>query len=90
MTPEKATKPHRPGTIHFARLSHSPRLQRLLAYLQAYPGGRTTRQIITGARVMAVNSAADELRAQGFDIPCTFERVTADGSKIYRYRLVST
>ena len=61
------------GTIHYARYEKSVRLQRMLDYLM--DGQRhTTLDIILGADVCAVNSAACELRENGFDIPCDQKR----------------
>jgi hypothetical protein len=63
------------GAIHAARLDHSPRLQRLLSTFRANPGAwLTTLDLIALARICAVNSAVDELRANGFDIPSRRER----------------
>lgn len=57
------------GTIHYAKFEESPRLQRLLEFmLHGQP--RTGRQIILGADINAVNSAACELRENGFDFRC--------------------
>lgn len=55
--------------MHAARLESSPRLQRLLTVLR---DGReySTRELVKLAEVMAINSAADELRENGFDIRC--------------------
>ena len=55
--------------MHFAKLDNSPRLQRLRAFLS---DGRwhTTMDISRGADICAVNSAVDELRENGFVIPC--------------------
>lgn len=55
--------------MHAARLEHSPRLQRTLAYLRDGLW-HTTRDIVHGAEVCAVNSCIDELRVGGFDIRC--------------------
>jgi len=58
------------GTIHYAAYRKSDRLQRLLALvLDGKP--RTTMEIINGAGVCAVNSAACELRENGFNFLCT-------------------
>lgn len=58
-----------PTGIHFARLENSARLQRVKAYLQDGLE-HSTQCIITNAKVCAVNSAIDELRANGFSITC--------------------
>ena len=55
--------------MHYARLENSPRLQRLLAVLRQ-GGWYSTRDLVKQAEVMAINSAADELRANGFEITC--------------------
>lgn len=58
-----------PGTIHFAKYEDSERLQRTLQ-LMLDGLARTTREIDRGADICAVNSAACELRANGFDFRC--------------------
>lgn len=55
--------------MHYARIESSPRLQRVLAFLSD-GGAKTTREIVLGADVCAVNSIIAELRANGFDIKC--------------------
>lgn len=55
--------------MHYARLEHSPRLQRLLAVLRQ-GGWYSTRDLVKMAEVMNISTAADELRENGFDIPC--------------------
>jgi len=57
------------GTIHYARYENSERLQRLLQ-LMLDGRQRTTREISRGAEIEAVNSAACELRGNGFDLEC--------------------
>lgn len=66
--------------LHFAHLSSSRRLQRVLAVLR---DGRphTTREIVRRADVCAVNSIVSELRANGFAIDCTMK---ARGKFIYQ------
>ncbi len=59
----------RSGTIHYARYEDSERLQRVLE-LMLDGRQRTTREISRGAEVEAVNSAACELRENGFDLVC--------------------
>lgn len=74
------------GSIHAARLDHSPRLQRLLIVFRTHPGmWLTTLDLITLAGICAVNSAVDELRANGFDIPSRRER--REGEPVWAYRL---
>lgn len=55
--------------MHHANLSKSRRLQRVAIFLSDGVA-RTTRQIIRGAHVCAVNSIASELRANGVLIDC--------------------
>ncbi|MEA5113044.1 MAG: hypothetical protein VB050_03370 [Geobacteraceae bacterium] len=57
------------GSIHYARYEDSERLQRVLQ-LMLDGRQRTTREISRGADVEAVNSAACELRENGFDLEC--------------------
>lgn len=53
--------------IHYAKLENSPRLQRLLTLLQ--DGQRhSTMDIITKAKICAVNTAVSELRRNGYVI----------------------
>ncbi len=79
----------RTGRIHAARLDRSPRLQLLLALLiERGQRGATTREIVVAllGKVVAVNSCIDELRENGFFIPCESERETDQGGHVYRYR----
>lgn len=55
--------------MHAAKLSKSDRLKRVSKFLSD-GAWRTTRQIIRGAHVCAVNSIAAELRANGKKIDC--------------------
>lgn len=70
----------RMGRLHAARLDHSPRLQRVARYLA---GGdwRSTRDIVAGADVCAVNSAIAELRANGLSV-----ETRCAGAGRYEYR----
>ena len=75
------------GRIHFAKLSESPRLQRLHKLLMSGEE-YSTLEIIKQAQVMAVSAAVCELRENGFDIICRL--VATDviaGSKIYTYQM---
>lgn len=73
--------------IHYARLEHSPRLQRVLALLRdGQP--HSTMDIIARARVVAVNSAITELRRNGIPIDCRSAGRGQDDSAIYEYKLV--
>ncbi len=55
--------------MNFAQIQNSPRLQRTHAVLMDGLE-HTTLNIITKARVCAVNSIVSELRDNGFDIKC--------------------
>ena len=66
--------------MHHAHLSSSARLQRVLNLLSdGQP--HSTMDIVTGARVCAVNSIIAELREQGIAITC---QRTAN---VWRYQL---
>lgn len=67
--------------MHYAKIENSERLQRALKLLKK--GGRyTTRQIIRKAHVCAVNSVIDEIRENGYNVPCKREK------NIWYYELV--
>ena len=72
--------------MHAARLSRSPRLQRVHAYLE---GGaeRSTREIVLGAEVCAVNAAIAELRENGAQITCR-QSTSLRGERLWLYRMV--
>lgn len=55
--------------MHAAALSRSERLQRVVKFMS---DGRehSTLDVVSGAKVVAVNSAMAELRQQGFVIDC--------------------
>jgi hypothetical protein len=71
--------PYQPR-MHYARLAHSPRQQRVLRVLS---DGRehSTQAIIREARVCAVNSIVAELRCNGIPVCCRQER------RVWYYRL---
>jgi hypothetical protein len=70
------------GQIHAARLERSPRLQRLLAFLndKQWHG---TREIMLNADICAVNTAIAELRANRIDVDT---RCVGRGQ--YEYRVI--
>lgn len=71
---------------HSARLETSPRLKRVLAYLETKgAGGATTMEIVRACDVCAVNSIIDELRHNGLRIDCLPEGRSATGSNVFRY-----
>lgn len=67
--------------IHYAQLENSPRLQRLFKLLSDGKA-HTTRDIVYGAEIVAVSTAVDELRENGFVIEC---RPVRKG--VYEYQL---
>lgn len=69
--------------MHAAPLT-SPRLQRVLKLL-ADGKPHTTRQIVRGARVMAVNACVAELRSHGAEILCSNSFV--NGKRRFFYRM---
>lgn len=74
--------------MNAAKLSRSPRLQRVLSAL--WPGEwLTTRDIIRRANVCAVNSCIAELKApiNGFVIECKRVSGVKDGTR-FAYRLI--
>ena len=71
--------------MHSASLDRSPRLRRVLDYLSD-GRDRSTREIMLGAEVCAVNSCVAELRDNGREIDCRVE-VGADGGRVWLYRL---
>lgn len=70
--------------IHYAKLDNSPRLQRLL-HMLSDKREYTTRDIVHGAEICAVNTAICELRRNlepfGMTVKCRY----VDGH--YNYRL---
>jgi len=66
--------------MHNARIETSDRLQRVLEYLRDGKP-KTTREIIVGANVCAVNSCISELRANGYGITCK-----AMGKGLFQYQ----
>ena len=72
--------------MHAARLSHSPRLQRVHALLEDGQE-HSTLDIVQQAGVCAVNAAVAELRANGASIDCRQTR-SMGGSRIFLYRML--
>lgn len=68
--------------MHYARIDRSPRLQRAMRLLSDGQW-HTTRDIVMGAEVMAVNSAMSELRRNGLHIECELD---SGRRGVYRYR----
>jgi hypothetical protein len=74
------------GHIHAARLS-SPRLQRVLQ-LMADGKRRSTRSIVRGAKVMAVNAVMTELRHHGAVITCVQEPNPRGRGRVWFYQML--
>ena len=72
--------------MHAATLKHSPRLQRVRAFL-ADARWHSTRDIMAGAHVCAVNSCVSELRANSCEIEC--RQTVVFGQRLFYYRLVT-
>lgn len=73
----------RTGSIHYAKLRNSERLQKVLKLLsdgRAY----TTKEIIEAADVCAVNSIAAELRENGIPVTC---RPVKGARGVFEYRI---
>lgn len=75
-------------SFHKSPLS-ADRLQKALRALQAAgERGLTTRQGNELCESTRFASDASELRANGVPVVCEYERETANGRKVWRYRLV--
>ena len=75
--------------MHSASLARSKRLQRVHALLSDGEW-HSTRDIVDGAKVCAVNSIIAELRDNGCWIETGRAKALAgDSSVIYRYRLIA-
>ncbi len=73
------------GHIHAADLS-SPRLQRVLQ-LMADGRPRSTRTIVRGARIVAVNAAIAELRHHGAEITCIQKPNPRGRGRVWVYQM---
>ena len=75
--------------MHAAKLSNSPRLQRVLSVLWSGEWV-TTRSIARRADVCAVNTAVDELRDEknGFIIDCRQIKTSFTDPGYFEYRLI--
>ena len=73
--------------MHAARLSHSPRLQRVHALLSD-GAEHSTFDIIAGARVAAVSAIVSELRDNGAVVECR-QTKSRGGERLFLYRLIA-
>lgn len=75
----------RMGSINAAKLENSPRLQRLLSFLQERGDvWATSRTIRRATNVEAVHTAIAELRANGAVIRCERRQVGGKNRPVYR------
>ena len=74
--------------MHAARLSHSPRLRRVHALMRD-GRERSTRDIVIGAHVCAVNSCIAELRAAPNNCRISCRQIVdpATGQRTWLYRM---
>ena len=73
--------------MHAARLERSTRLQKVEALLSD-GCEHSTLDIVTSARVCAVNSIISELRANGRQIHCR-QIASSGGERIWLYRMIN-
>lgn len=77
-------------SLHYAKLSTSPRLQSVLEYLdQCGTMGATTRSIIQHCEVCAVSSIIAELRANGLQIQCEDLGLNMNRQRVFKYQLLA-
>lgn len=74
--------------MNHGRLSHSPRLQRVLKVLQGARGEVSSMDLAIAAKIVAPGTAVSELRANGAEITC--RQTTKDGQPIFYYSLVKS
>ena len=75
--------------MHYSKLATSPRLQRLLALLKERGSkGATSIELHEATGALNVATEASSLRHNGFEIECKRDGTSAEGAKIYRYRLI--
>lgn len=73
--------------MHAANAKKSKRLQATLRALRRSQRGCTTRQLARATGSVAPHSDVAEIRANGFNVSCTYEGTTPNGRRVYRYRL---
>lgn len=73
---------------HYARVSHSKRLQRLLSVLSD-GGWHTTLDLVKKAKICAVNTAVHELRQNGYGVECKCMGRTVQSEDRHAYRLIA-
>lgn len=73
--------------IHRAQ-HNSPRLKPILdALMKAGPRGMTSLELAMVGKTLAIATSISELRANGFDIDCSYDGVNENGRKLFRYVL---
>lgn len=74
----------------FARVEGSPRLRSALRALQAYDKrGITGLELCLQAGILNPGEVCSELRRNGYEITATEEAKSANGRRVFRYRIVS-
>ena len=75
--------------MHAAKLSKSRRLQVLLRILKSRrPRGMTGLELASRTGSLAIATDVSELRHSGVLIRCDYDFTTAEGRRVFRYRLV--
>ena len=78
-----------PG-MHKATLKGSETLRRLLAFLQARGEvGATSIELTQALDLVAVATWVSQLRHNGVNVDCQYERTTETGRRVHRYRVVA-
>jgi hypothetical protein len=72
--------------MHAAKVEKSTRLRKCLMFLRAAGRpGATTAELQGFTASMAPATDVSELRAQGYEIDCTYQGTSRRGRKVYRY-----
>lgn len=75
--------------MNHARLSTSPRMQKLLAFLRGRgKQGATSLEIAQEVPTVAPATEVSALRHNGYTVEQGYEGRTASGAKLHRYRLI--
>ncbi len=65
------------------------RIQRLLAFLKVRGyRGATSLEVSRVCGTVSAATDASDLRRCGFNVECSFERMSDEGRRVHRYRLV--
>ena len=67
----------------------SDKLKTVLGFLRSRASdGATSREIMEYCNTVAPGTVVSELRKNGYDVSCKFERITDGNAKVFRYRLI--